>query len=190
MRKLRTAVLAGVAVLCAAGAAVAATSNSHIMNVNLPDGSVARIEYKGDTAPNVRIEPTTRFEPIRLADPLDAAPFASVDRVFADMDRQMAAMMRAAQSLQQSSLDTGAKADLAAVSAAPASTVSYRFVSTSDGNRVCNRSWQWTAQGLGQPPKMTSATSGDCDTGGRAAAPKPSAPPSKNTPAAAPAATI
>lgn len=161
MRKIRTAVLAGAAALCVAGTAVAASNQNHVMTVDLPDGSVARIEYQGDVAPKVKIDPSMRFAPARFADSFDAAPFAMFDRIFADMDRQAAAMMRQAQTVAP--VDGDGKPDLAAFGTLPAGTVSYRFVSTSDGNRFCSRSWQWTSQGSGQQPKLVTASAGDCD---------------------------
>lgn len=165
MRKLRTAVLAGVAALCVAGTAVAASSDTHVMTVDLPDGSVARIEYQGAVAPRIRIDPTIGVVPVRFVDLSGAAPFAGFDRIFADMDRQAAAMMREVRALQLQPLDPSTKPDLAAFGTMPAGTVSYRFVSTGDGNRFCSRSWQWTSQGPGQQPKLVSASSGDCDAG-------------------------
>lgn len=178
MRKLRTAVLAGIATLGVAGTAMAASKDAHVMAVALPDGSVARIEYQGAVAPKVRIDPSApalRIVPIRLADPFDLAPFAMIDRIMADMDRQAAAMTAAA--LQPIPADNAGHPDLAAFGNLPAGTVSYRFVSTSDGNRVCSRSWQVTSQGPQQAPKLISANSGDCagdgnsstDTAGAAA---------------------
>ena len=164
MRKIRAAVLAGAAALCVAGTAVAASNQNHVMTVDLPDGSVARIEYQGDVAPKVKIDPSMRFAPVRFADPFDAAPFAMFDRIFADMDRQAAAMMRQPQTLAPVDSDGDGKPDLAAFGTLPAGTVSYRFVSTSDGNRFCSRSWQWTSQGSGQQPKLVTASAGDCDT--------------------------
>jgi len=171
MRKLRTAVLAGIAALGVAGTAMAATKDTHVMAVGLPDGSVARIEYQGPVAPKVRIDPTApalRIVPVRLADPFDAAPFAMIDRILADMDRQAAAMTAAA--VQPIPADQVGRSDLAAFGNLPAGTVSYRFVSTSDGNRVCSRSWQVTSQGPQQPPKLISASSGDCAGDGSSSA--------------------
>jgi hypothetical protein len=171
MRKLRTAVLAGIATLGVAGTAMAASKDAHVMAVALPDGSVARIEYQGAVAPKVRIDPSApalRIVPIRLADPFDAAPFAMIDRIMADMDRQAAAMTAAA--LQPIPADKAGRPDLAAFGNLPAGTVSYRFVSTSDGNRVCSRSWQVTSQGPQQAPKLISASSGDCAGDGNSSA--------------------
>jgi hypothetical protein len=162
MRKLRTAVLAGIATLGVAGTAMAASNDTHVMAVGLPDGSVARIEYQGAVAPKVRIDPSApalRIVPVRLADPFDAAPFAMIDQIMADMDRQAAAMAAA---LQPVPADKAGRPDLAAFGNLPAGTISYRFVSASDGNRVCSRSWQVTSQGPQQAPKLISASSGDC----------------------------
>jgi hypothetical protein len=171
MRKLRTAVLAGIATLGVAGTAMAASNDTHVMAVGLPDGSVARIEYQGAVAPKVRIAPSApalRIVPVRLVDPFDAAPFAMIDQIMADMDRQAAAMAAAA--LQPVPTDKAGRPDLAAFDNLPAGTISYRFVSTSDGNRVCSRSWQVTSQGPQQPPKLISASSGDCAGDGNSSA--------------------
>lgn len=171
MRKLRTAVLAGIATLGVAGTAMAASNDTHVMAVGLPDGSVARIEYQGAVAPKVRIDPSApalRTVPVRLADPFDAAPFAMFDQIMADMDRQAAAMAAAA--LQPVPADRASRPDLAAFGNLPAGTTSYRFVSTSDGKHVCSRSWQVTSQGPQQQPKLISASSGDCAGDGNSSA--------------------
>lgn len=163
MRNLRTAVLAGVAALGVAGTAVAATQDSHVMRVALPDGSVARVEYRGDVAPRVVVESVRLFRPIVLGVPVDARPFADFDRVLAEMDRASAAMLRQAQAMRAAASARAGKPDLVALRGMPAGTVSYRIVSTRNGDRVCARSWRMTAQGAGQQPKLISASSGDCD---------------------------
>lgn len=171
MRKLRTAVLAGIATLGVAGTAMAASNDTRVMAVGLPDGSVARIESQGPVAPKVRIDPSApalRIVSVRLADPSDAAPFAMFDQIMADMDRQAAAMASAA--LQPVPAERAGRPDLAAFGNLPAGTISYRFVSTSDGNRVCIRSWQVTSQGPQQQPKLISTSSGDCAGDGNSSA--------------------
>src|SRR5206468_867324 len=113
-----------------AGTAMAASKDTHVMAVGLPDGSIARIEYQGAVAPKVRIDrsaPALRIVPVRLADPFDVAPFAMTDQIIADMDRQAAAMTAAA--LQPVPADKAARPDLAAFGNLPAGTISYRFVS-------------------------------------------------------------
>jgi len=161
MRKIRAAVFAGVAALAAMRAAVAASHDSHVMKLDLPDGSVARIEYQGVVAPKVMIAPALDFVPVRWFDPFSAPPFTLFDRVAADMDRQTDRMMQQVRALHFHPNPDG-KIDLAAFRAMPAGTVSYSFVSTGTGTGMCSRSVQVTLFGPVQQPKMVSSRSGDC----------------------------
>jgi hypothetical protein len=154
---------------------MAAANDSRIMTVDLPDGSQARIEYKGDVAPKITVEPATRLVPVRWADPAISAPFALFDRIAADMDQQMDAMFRQARMLESASA-ADAPLDRAALGALPAGTVSYRFVSTSTGNGVCSRSVQVTSLGADQQPKVVSSSSGDCGAPAHAPVPAVAAP--------------
>src|SRR3546814_19842458 len=95
MRKIRTAVFAGIAALTAAGTAVAATADTRVVNVGLPDGSVARIEYHGDVAPKVALAPAAKLVPVRWIDPFEVAPFAMFDRIAAAMHGQTEMSMQA-----------------------------------------------------------------------------------------------
>jgi hypothetical protein len=61
MRKIHTAVVASIAALAVVGTAVAASHDNHVMKLDLPDGSIARIEYKGDVAPKVIVAPALSF---------------------------------------------------------------------------------------------------------------------------------
>jgi len=162
MPKIRTAVFAGIAALAAAGTAVAASHDTHVMKLGLPDGSVARIEYKGDVAPKVTVAPALNFVPVHWFDPFAAAPFTLFDRIAADMDRQTDMMMQQVRSLQLQPNARDGKLDLAAFGALPAGTVSYSFVSTGTGTGMCSRSVQVTSFGPGQQPKVVSNSSGDC----------------------------
>src|SRR3546814_11115005 len=95
MRKLlRTAVLAGAAAIATAGTAIAAANHNRVMTIDLPDGSLARIEYQGDVAPKVTVEPALRFAPGRFVDPALPATFALFARIDADTDPPTAAMFR------------------------------------------------------------------------------------------------
>ena len=162
MRKTRTAVLAGIAALAVAGTALAATHNRHVMKVDLPDGSVARIEYAGDVAPKISFAPASNFVPVGWFDPLPAAPFAMFDRIAADMDRQADMMMRQVSAPPIQPNPGNGKIDLAAFGTLPAGTVSYSFVSTGNGTGTCSRSVQFTAFGPGRQPKLVSTSSGAC----------------------------
>jgi len=162
MRKIRTAVFAGIAALTAAGTAIAATADTRVMNVDLPDGSVAWIEYDGDVAPKVTLAPATKLVPVRWIDPFDAAPFAMFDRIAAAMQRQTEMMMQQVHALQREPNALG-KINLASFGTLPAGTMSYSFSSISTGSGTCSRSVQVTSLGSGQQPKVVSQTSGDCD---------------------------
>ncbi|CAM5534007.1 hypothetical protein N5J77_22835 [Sphingobium yanoikuyae] len=162
MRKIRAAVLAGVAAVAAIGTALAASHNSHVMKVGLPDGTVARIEYQGDVAPKVTVAPASSLAPIAWLDPLEAAPFALFDRIAADMDRQSEMMMRQVHALPLLAMADDGKIDLTALRSLPPGTVSYSFVSTTNGGSACSRSVQVTSLGSGEQPKVVSNSSGDC----------------------------
>jgi hypothetical protein len=74
MRTLATIILGGAGLLAADAAVAAGADKAHVMNVALPDGSVARIHDVGDVAPKVMVA--------------RAVPVALFDRMAADMDRQ------------------------------------------------------------------------------------------------------
>ncbi|HEX8413138.1 MAG TPA: hypothetical protein VF637_04550 [Sphingomicrobium sp.] len=163
MRKLRTAVLVGLATLGIAGAAMAAGNDDHPVNVNLPNGSVEHVQYRGNTAPTlILVEPPLRLVPVQFVDTLDLSPFALLDQVFANLDSHAAAMIHRVETFPLSPHSGQPALDWANAGNLPEGTVSYHFVSTSDGNRVCSRSWQVTSKGNAQQPKLVSATSGDC----------------------------
>jgi len=165
MRKIRAAVFASIAALAAAGIAVAASHDTHIMKVDLPDGSVARVEYKGDVAPKVTVAPALNFVPARWFDPFVAAPFTMFDRIAAEMDRQTEMMMQQMHVLTLSPNARDGKIDLAALGTLPAGTVSYSFMSTGTSTGMCSRSFQITSFGPGRQPKVISNSSGDCHDG-------------------------
>ena len=81
-----------------AAAAIAGTANrghipaTHVMNVQLPDGSVAHIQYVGDVAPKVTVEPLapSRAYGCRL-DRWRCRSFAGFDQDGAQMNRQVSA---------------------------------------------------------------------------------------------------
>ncbi len=162
MRKIRTAVLAGVAALAAMGTALAATHNSHVMKVGLPDGTVARIEYQGDVAPKVTFVPGSDIAPVAWLDPFEPAPFALLDRIAAELDRHSDLMMRQIHALPLRTTADDGKLDLTALRSLPPGTVSYSFVSTTNGGSTCSRSIQVTSLSPGQQPKVVSNSSGDC----------------------------
>ena len=156
MRKAHAIVLAGLGAAAIAGAAAAASRDTHIMNVTLPDGSTARVEYVGDVAPKVTVTPAP-VQPV-------LAPFGMFDRSLFDMDRQIDSMMRQVDAMARTPLMvTGTPGpNLAAYGNAPAGSSSVSIVTTSDGTRTCTRRTEITSQGPGKAPKVLSSLSGDC----------------------------
>ena len=165
MRKLPAFAFAGA--LALAGSAIAAAPKTHVMNVPLPDGSVARVEYVGDVAPKVTVAP----RPMADAAMPWAMPFPSMagfDRMIEQMNRQTQEMVRRAQDMARQ--PAGGEPYTAAYGDLPAGGTSTTVVSVSDGGKTCTRTTQVVSQGSGKPPKVTTQASGQCD--GAAAAPK------------------
>ena len=143
-------VLAGLGAAALAGAATAASRDSHVMNVPLPDGSTARVEYVGDVAPKVTVVPGA------------PAPFGLFGRGMFDMDRRIDAMMRQIDAMSRAPIVGTPGMNVAAYGYAPAGSQSVTVVSTSNGAKTCTRTTEVTSQGAGKPPKVVTNVSGDC----------------------------
>jgi hypothetical protein len=153
------AIVLGAAAVALAGAAIAAPSNTHNMDVPLPDGSVAHIVYVGNVAPKVSIDP----RPLAYGQPAWGMPFpsfAGFDRMIQEMNRRTEQMMRQA---QQMTVHPGVAAPyIASYSNLPAGQTSTTVVSVSNGGATCTRSTEVVSQGAGKAPKVTSSVSGQC----------------------------
>jgi hypothetical protein len=176
VKKLPVAAFAGA--LALAGTAFAASPTSHVtpkphvMNVPLPDGSVARVEYVGDVAPRVTVAPGPMSEAMTPAGAPWAMPFptfANFDRMMAEMNRRSQDMIRQAREMARQ--PAGAAPYVASYGNLPAGESSTTIVSVSDGGKSCTRTTQVVSQGTGKAPKVTSSATGDCD-----AAPAPTGP--------------
>ena len=164
MRKAHAIVLGGLGAIALTSAAVAATRDTHTLNVPLPDGSVAKIEYVGDVAPKVTVTPA----PMSLGFP----SFGVFDRSMADLNRQIDAMMRQMRQMHTRSLAGAPGMNIASFGNMPAGSSSVTVVSTTNGAKTCTRTTEVTSQGAGKPPKVVSSVSGDCAA----------APPAKSVP--------
>jgi hypothetical protein len=147
MRLSGSVLAAGAAALALIGVARFASAepaDTRVMTVQLPNGAVEHIRYRGNVPPQVILVPVT-------AVPASAAfqsPFALLDQMSAMMDRQAEAMLRA----------------VSAMAAQPFSvpTTEAAFGRMSPGTGVCMRSIQVTYLGNGQQPHVVSQTTGDC----------------------------
>ncbi|MGN6271164.1 MAG: hypothetical protein ACTHM0_14865 [Sphingomonas sp.] len=153
--------LGGLASAALAGTAVAAEHAVHVMNVAMPDGSVAKVRYVGDTPPQVRIVPVAvravPMVPVAMIDP----SFAAMDRMMAAMDAQADAMMRQAAMLQQMPA-TAAPLQHADMKTVPGGTVSYSYVSTTSSNG-CTQTVRMTSDGSSDQPQVIRTSAGKCD---------------------------
>ena len=179
MRLLRMALLAGASALSSFGAASAQTGN--VMTVALPGGGVAEIRYSGNVPPKVVIGEVPSLGSWSLVPSFFGpdSPFAMMDRISAEMDRQAAAMFRRAEIL--ASEGRSGQPIEAAFGNLPAGSRGYSYISTISGNDVCTRSVEITSQGSG-PPRVVSHSSGDCapaTRGSVGAGAQPPAPPAK-----------
>jgi hypothetical protein len=177
MRNLPT-VLLGVAAIGLIGAVAYAADapQTHVLVIPLPGGGVEQIRYTGEVAPKVIV---------RRGSPADAAwaaqfgaesPFAMLDRIQAEMDREVAAMLQRSIAVRSAPAMSASRLQ-ATVGNAPAGARSYSVVSTFSGDHECTQSVEVTSQGPGQPPKVVRQSAGDC-----AAAQSPPAPASPTPP--------
>lgn len=154
MRTLPALALGGIAAIAVAGTGIAAGSKTHTMNVALPDGSVAHIQYVGDVAPKVTVEPQRLAGFERSWAPMPFPSFAGFDQMMARMNQQMQQMAR--QPMAAPGMNVAAYGNM------PAGTNSTSIVSYSNGGSVCTRTTEVVSQGAGKPPKVTSNVSGNC----------------------------
>ncbi|HEX3864061.1 MAG TPA: hypothetical protein VHY35_20450 [Stellaceae bacterium] len=170
MRTLHTALLAGVAALALGVAGSASAQNSqpsgtqtHVMTVRLPDGGIGQVRYVGDVPPQIVFD-NAASAPMRSFFPssfFGGSPFAMLDQISAEMDRQAATMFRQADAMAAMA-QSGTQPTEAAMRALPPGSENYTFVSTLSGNGVCSRSVEITSQGNGAAPKVVSHSSGSC----------------------------
>lgn len=161
MRLMSKVLVGGVATIALAGTAVAADHAVHVMNVAMPDGSLAKVRYIGDTPPQIRFVPVSEalpIVPVAMVDP----SFAAMDHLFAEMDAQANAMMRQAAMLSQMPA-TNAPLQQTDMQKLPAGAVSYSYVSTTSSNG-CTQTIRMTSDGSSQQPKVIRTSAGQCDS--------------------------
>ena len=177
MRLIPASLLVGAAVLGLGAFALPAAGKDpavHQMTLQLPGGATETIRYTGEVAPKVSFVET----PFAIAWPAPAAfgfepTFAAFDRIAADMDRQMSALWRQAQTMANWPADGGlGQAGLANLG--PGASA-YSVVSQSFGDKVCTRVTEVTSSPNGGKPRVVSRTSGNCNASpvGAGTAPNP-----------------
>jgi hypothetical protein len=175
MRFTRSTILIGAGALLVAGTAAAAAEKLHTMEVALPDGSTAHIEYAGEVAPKVTIEPVE--QQARAA----YDPFTELDRIAYEMRARQQAMLQQMAAMQQAAAESGARAagapGMTFVGSLPAGAQVSYYSSTTDANG-CTQTVQYSSDGSSEEPKVTRASAGNCDAASASdAAPTPAAAP-------------
>jgi len=164
MRTFSSALLVGAAALSLV--AVPAFAQTHVMTVSLPDGGTAQIEYTGNIPPRVVIGNAPAPLPVFAAMPTifgGESPFAMMQRISAEMDRQAAAMFRQVDAMTARA-QSGQPIEVG-FGNVPPGTSGYSFVSTISSNGVCSRSVEITSTGNGDAPRVVSHRSGNCGPG-------------------------
>jgi hypothetical protein len=154
--------IAGAAALALTAAGTAAVASGatdrHEITLQLPGGGTERIEYTGE-APQVVFSPAPLAWP--WAGPDDfwvPSTFARLERMSADMDRQMNALFKG----DLAALSTAPKLDDTALASLPPGTISTTWFSTSFGNGFCARVTQISKSASGGKPQIVSHETGNC----------------------------
>jgi hypothetical protein len=164
VRRLSFIAFTGAASLAVTSVAIAAAKPAtHVMDVQLPDGSVAHVQYVGEVTPKVTIDQ----RPFAMGAFGAGFPsFAGFDRMMAEMNRQAQQMAREAQEMARQAPGAAAANGIPYVASygnAPSGmSTSTSVVSYSNGGQTCTRTVDVVSQGAGKPPKVTTNVSGNC----------------------------
>lgn len=168
MKALKTPLFIGaaaIAVIGLTGAAVAEIKHSHVMQIRLPDGSLEQIRYTGDTPPVVRLQPGGA--PIAYAWPEDVfgldSPFAALERLSAQMDRDAAVLFQQAQDIPDPLIAWPGGLTQVDLGKLPPGMSGYSVVSTVSDGRVCTRTVQYGPSGSSGRLTAVTHVSGDCN---------------------------
>ncbi len=172
----RSLALAGVAALAVAGFGglaeacshnAAEAADAHVMSVRLPGGGVEQVQYTGNVAPEVVVLPDDSLPAFFGPD----SPFALLDRISAQMERQADALFRQVETMAALPMLAPGQVTEASFANLPPGVHGYFYSATLSGNGGCVHSMQMTSMGKGQKPRVVSETSGNCSTDNNAGAP-------------------
>lgn len=148
MRIIRALLAASAGSLLFAGAVTAQTL-AHTTTVRLPDGSVEHIRYAGDVPPRLTF--------------VSPSPFATLDRIADEMNREADAMMRGVMPAGLLPFaDDGQMFRIDMNNLRPGASGYEVMVSVSPGNKVCTESMTITSSGRGAKPHVVTQHAGNC----------------------------
>lgn len=163
MHLSRKYLLGGAAILTVAGfCGLAAASDAlHTMTVKSPDGGTVTIHYTGNVAPQVAFAPATQAAAITRFN----APFLMMDRIAAQMDRQMNDMIARANAMMAHLPDANP-----AISASfwnmPINPGGLSAIAAGGKGAFCMKSMEITSAGDGKAPHVVTRTAGNCGGSG------------------------
>jgi hypothetical protein len=155
-RNLLFGAVAAAALLGASGLAEAGSAKLHTMTVRMPDGEKAIVEYTGDIPPKVTFERSPWFAAFG-----GFPDFSAFERIQAQMDRQMQAAMREADSMARD-FQGGDRLFDADFGDMAKGARGYSFFSSVSSNGACVKSVTVTNRGDGKRPRVERHVSGDC----------------------------
>ncbi len=154
---LPTMLLAGIASVALVG-----TVAAHTLTLQLPDGTIEQINYAGDVAPQISFVPAQAAPASKGGVFGPQSPFALMQQISAQMDREADAMMRQMQEIAAQPLAGPGQPIQIDLTKLPPGTQSYSFVSTLSPSGVCSQSTEIVAKGPGQKPHVITHRSGNC----------------------------
>lgn len=167
MKKLGNFLMIGAAATAAvaiiAGPVLARDIALHDLTVRMPDGGVEHVRYSGNTPPQVSFNDFT-LRPSDVSDVFFANPFAAMDQISADMDRQAAQLMNLATSDVLPTGPQSMKALDARLSTLPPGTEGYSVYTVSSGGKTCTQKMAFDYSGHGKP-LIEQTSSGACGVG-------------------------
>jgi hypothetical protein len=157
--KLAAFAFAGVAAVALVGTAMAAGPKTHKLDIPLPDGSIAHVEYVGEIAPRVTIAPR-HFADVPSPWALPVTSYGGFEKIIDEMNRRMDDMMREAHSAVRQPM--GTVPYVASFGKVPPGETATTIVTVSNGTGTCTRTTHVESQGKSGPPKVTSNLTGQC----------------------------
>lgn len=155
-RKLLAGSVAALSVAGFCGLAVAADA-LHTMTLKSPGGDTVTIHYTGNVAPKVAFAPPSNMAAFQQFQ----SPFAMMDRIAAQMDRQMDAMINEANAMMARMPDNNA-AVLADFWNMPMVPGGLSAIANGGKGTFCMKSMEITSTGDGKAPHVATHTAGNC----------------------------
>lgn len=165
-RKILAGSVAALAIAGFSGFALARDA-LHTMTVRAPDGGTVTVRYTGDVAPQIAFGAAPRETGFAQF----PSPFAMMERITAQMDRQMDAMLRETNALMARMPDAN-PAIPAGFWNMPMGPSGLSAIAEGGKGSFCMKSMEITNTGDGRAPHVVTHTAGNCGSG----APSSSAP--------------